>query len=144
MQIKFCRIYSTTIVILLPPDEVFGPGDQRLALTLDKLCQFLLLRGKLKEASTYGYRSLEIYENALGANADELAAYLTTSDDAMEGFVGRVFQHFVKQPIAAYGPDTKNRLVEKFKASQGNIRELIIEVAVIAASQPSNLELQES
>lgn len=56
--------------------EVFGPGDQRLALTLDKLCQFLLLRGKLKEASTYGYRSLEIYENALGANADELASIL--------------------------------------------------------------------
>lgn len=56
--------------------EVFGASDKRLAMTLDKLCEFLLLRGKLKEAGTYGYRALDIYERSLGPNSDELANIL--------------------------------------------------------------------
>ena len=56
--------------------EIFGPQDVRLAKTLDKLTEFLLLRGKLDEAAQFGYRSLSIYENGLGENADELANIL--------------------------------------------------------------------
>ncbi|XZE55500.1 DUF1588 domain-containing protein [Planctomycetaceae bacterium SH139] len=74
----------------------------------------------------------------------ELADYLATSDDALEAFVNRAFQHFVKQPIAAFGPNTQAALVEKFRASGFNIRELIVEVAVIAARQPHSPDLQES
>jgi hypothetical protein len=72
----------------------------------------------------------------------ELAAYLAGSEDAMHAFVTRVFQHFVKQPIAAYGTDTERQLVAKVRDSGCNIRQLLVEVAVIAAtqSQTSNLE----
>ena len=63
----------------------------------------------------------------------QLAEFLANGDDAHRAFVARVFQHFVKQPIAAYGPDTLDNLVKKFRDSNCNIRALIIEVTVIAA-----------
>lgn len=56
--------------------EIFGPLDIRLAQTLDKLTEFLLVRGKLEEAAEHGKRSLSIYEKALDQNADELANIL--------------------------------------------------------------------
>lgn len=70
----------------------------------------------------------------------ELADYLVSSEDAHQAFVSRAFQHFVKQPIAAYGPDMLNNLTATFKKKNFNIRELLIEIAVIAASQPDNRE----
>jgi hypothetical protein len=65
----------------------------------------------------------------------ELAAFLTNSEDAHRAFVNRAFQHFVKQPPAAYGAETLDRLTEKFISSEFNIRELIVEIAVIAAME---------
>lgn len=65
-----------TWMVAVEEAEALGPNDQRLALTLDRLCEFLLLRGKLQEAASYGYRALAIYEEALGENADELASIL--------------------------------------------------------------------
>lgn len=65
----------------------------------------------------------------------QLADYLANSDDAHRAFVNRAFQHFVKQPAAAYGIDTLDRLTKKFAKSQFNIRELIVEIAVIAAME---------
>lgn len=69
-------------------------------------------------------------------NARQLAEYLANSEDAHRAFVSRMFQHFVKQPPAAYGVDTLDSLVEKFQQSDGNIKQLLIEIAVIAAKQP--------
>lgn len=66
----------------------------------------------------------------------ELAEFLATSDDGQRSFVARVFQHFVKQPVAAYGVDRLDRLVEGFRNSQFNIRQLLVEIAVVAAAQP--------
>jgi Protein of unknown function (DUF1588)/Protein of unknown function (DUF1592)/PA14 domain/Cytochrome C oxidase, cbb3-type, subunit III/Protein of unknown function (DUF1585) len=63
----------------------------------------------------------------------ELAVYLATSNEAQQAFVNRAFQHFVKQPAAAYGADTVQRLTDKFQASNCNIRELLVEIAVIAS-----------
>ncbi len=67
--------------------------------------------------------------------SSELADFLANSEDAQRAFVGRAFQHFVKQPPAAYGPETLDQLTEKFIKSEYNIRELIIEIAVIAAME---------
>ena len=65
----------------------------------------------------------------------ELADFIVTSDDACQAFISRAFQHFVKQPPAAFGPKTLDRLSEKFRQSQFNIRELLVEIAVIAAME---------
>jgi len=66
----------------------------------------------------------------------ELAEYLVSSEDSVRGFVNRAFQHFTKQPPAAYGPDTLERLITKFKESDYRIRDLVVEIATIAAMQP--------
>jgi len=78
------------------------------------------------------------------AGVAELADYLANSDDAQRAFVSRAFQHFVKQPIAAFGADTLDRLTESFRASQFNIRQLLVEIAVVAATHRQTQELQES
>jgi len=70
------------------------------------------------------------------SGASELAEYLATSDDAHQAFVSRAFQHFVKQPVAAYGPKTLGVLSDKFKAADYNLQELLVEIAVVAAQPP--------
>ena len=65
-------------------------------------------------------------------NAQELANFLASSDDAHRAFVSRAFQHFVKQPVAAYGPDQLDELTKKFRESGFNVRNLLVEIAVVA------------
>jgi len=67
--------------------------------------------------------------------SSELAHFLANSDDAKRAFISRAFQHFVKQPPAAYGAETLDRLNEKFIKSNFSIRELLVEIAVIAAME---------
>ncbi|NOY42816.1 MAG: DUF1592 domain-containing protein [Planctomycetes bacterium] len=64
----------------------------------------------------------------------QLAGFLATSEDAQRAFVNRTFQHFVKQPVAAFGPDALDQLIESFKNNNYSIRELLIEIAVVAAT----------
>ncbi|MDP7014608.1 MAG: DUF1588 domain-containing protein [Pirellulaceae bacterium] len=66
----------------------------------------------------------------------ELATYLARSEDGHRAFVGRAFQHFVKQPPAAYGPNTLDNLTNGFKQNQFNIRTLLVEIALVAAQPP--------
>lgn len=73
----------------------------------------------------------------------ELAAYLAESDDAQRAFVNRVFQHFVKQPIAAFGEGRMEELMAAFRERNFSVRELIIEIAVIAASEYPATKLEE-
>jgi Protein of unknown function (DUF1588)/PA14 domain/Protein of unknown function (DUF1592)/Cytochrome C oxidase, cbb3-type, subunit III len=73
------------------------------------------------------------------ANALELAQYLATANDSHQAFVRRAFQHFVKQPPAAFGDDALERLTQRFVESQFNIRQLIIEIAVVAAKNDSSV-----
>lgn len=75
--------------------------------------------------------------------ARELAEFLATSDDSHQAFVDRAFQHFVKQPVAAYGPGTLENLTRSFKESGFSIRELLVEIAVIAALEASDSQEQE-
>lgn len=73
----------------------------------------------------------------------ELAEFLVDSDDVHDAFVSKAFQHFVKQPPAAYAPDQLERLTEKFRESDFNIRKLIVEIAVVAATQAASPTQQE-
>ncbi len=70
---------------------------------------------------------------------DELAEFLATSQDARRAFVRRAFQHFVKQPPAAFGPETLDRLTESFAANGYSIRQLLVEIAVLAATANDQL-----
>ncbi len=67
--------------------------------------------------------------------AKELSDFLVSSDDCHRAFVGTAFEQFVKQPIAAYGANRLDQLTLQFKESQFNIRRLLVEIAVIAASE---------
>ncbi len=71
------------------------------------------------------------------ADARQLADYLAGSRDCHRSFVEAAFEHFVKQPIAAFGKDAHEELTQKFIDSGFNIRDLVVEIAVLAASHPT-------
>ena len=68
--------------------------------------------------------------------ARSLADYLANSDDCRRAFVEAAFEHFVKQPIAAYGPDLAEQLSREFSDSGCSIRQLIVNIAVAASRGP--------
>ncbi len=78
------------------------------------------------------------------AGIGELADYLANSEDAHRAFVSRAFQHFVKQPVAAFGAETLDQLTDDFRKNEFNIRRLLVEIAVIAATHRHPQDLQES
>lgn len=75
------------------------------------------------------------------AGPRQLAEFIVSSRDGHQAFVRRAFQHYAKQPPAAFGPETLDKLTQLFVDRQFNIRELLIEIAVIASKppQPENL-----
>lgn len=62
--------------------------------------------------------------------ARQLAQYLANSDESHAAFVEQLFHHLVQQPIAAYGPGTLDRLVQRFDEEDDNIRQLAVEIMV--------------
>jgi len=71
------------------------------------------------------------------AGARQLGDYLATSEDCQRSFVEAAFEHFVKQPVAAYGTNVANQLLKRFRRSGYHIRGLIVEIARIAAFEPT-------
>jgi len=69
----------------------------------------------------------------------ELADYIISSDDAHRAFVNRAFQHFVKQPPAAFGPATLAELTTNFRNNNFNMDALIVDIAVVAATRDPSL-----
>ncbi|TVP94995.1 MAG: DUF1592 domain-containing protein [Planctomycetaceae bacterium] len=67
----------------------------------------------------------------------DLTSYLATSDDVVDAFINRMFLHFVKQPIGAYGENRQEELKTRFRESGYHVRELLVEIAVIAADGPT-------
>lgn len=65
--------------------------------------------------------------------ARDLARHAAENYDAQRGFVRQMFQHAVKQPPAAYGPDTLAHLHESFAKSGFHIRSLLVDTATTAA-----------
>lgn len=91
--------------------------------------------------SSSGYYTDRNGKKVTFQGASDLAKYLATSEDAHQAFVNRAFQHFVKQPIAAYGPEKLDQLTQKFRTNHFNIQQLIVEIAVIAATRPPSTPL---
>ena len=50
-----------------------------------------------------------------------------------DAFVLRFFHNVIRQPIYAYGPDTVEDLRRRFLEAHGNIRQLLVDIAVTAA-----------
>jgi len=88
-----------------------------------------------------------IYVDRTGAEikfggAKELTAYLATSEDVSAAFINRMFLHFVKHPVGAYGENRLDQLKTRFRESGYNIRELVVEMAIIAADPPTTAHPQ--
>lgn len=72
-------------------------------------------------------------ETASFTGARQLAEYLANSPDCHQAFVETAFEHFVKQPINAYGKNQSETLTAKFRQNNFSIEKLIIEIACIAS-----------
>jgi hypothetical protein len=67
--------------------------------------------------------------------ARQLGDYLAGSEDCHRAFIEAAFEHMAKQPIAAYGPETTEHLLKTFRQSGYHIRQLIVEIATIVATE---------
>ncbi|KAA1258672.1 PA14 domain protein [Rubripirellula obstinata] len=68
----------------------------------------------------------------------ELGDYLAGSQDCHHAFVEAAFEHFVKQPIAAYGPNLSSELTQRFVSAEFNVQQLIVWIAEIASNPLPN------
>ncbi|HKQ36766.1 MAG TPA: DUF1592 domain-containing protein [Verrucomicrobiae bacterium] len=68
----------------------------------------------------------------------DVAEYAARSKDAQAAFIQQLFHHMVKQPAAAYGPDTLERLRRSFAKSDYNIQQLILEIVKTSALHHEN------
>ncbi|PHQ32540.1 hypothetical protein CEE69_24980 [Rhodopirellula bahusiensis] len=86
---------------------------------------------KVNAAGSYLTRDDERinFEGARG-----LAEVAIANPDTHRAFVTRMFQYFVKQPVASYGAHRLDELTESFRQSDFNIKKLLVDIAVIAAS----------
>ena len=67
------------------------------------------------------------------ASARDVADFALANARANEAFIEQLFHHLVKQPAAAYGPDTLASLRDSFIASRYNIQNLVVDIASLAA-----------
>lgn len=65
--------------------------------------------------------------------ARDLANFLADSEDVHRSFVTQLFEHVTKQPMLAYGVETRERLLADFRAGGFDIRDLLVEIATTAA-----------
>ena len=65
--------------------------------------------------------------------ADELASFLSQYDSVKRHFVEELFQFMVKQPLAAYGPEARKRLMKTVSDNGNKLRPLLIEIGKVAA-----------
>ena len=69
--------------------------------------------------------------------ARDVATHAAESTAGQAGFVRNLFQELVKQPPAAYSPELLGQLTQKFRADNFHVRNLAVEVAVVAALRPT-------
>jgi hypothetical protein len=69
--------------------------------------------------------------------ARDVAIHAAESLSGQAGFVRNLFHSLVKQPPAAYSPELVGQLTEKFRADNFHVRNLAVEVAVVAALRPT-------
>ena len=68
----------------------------------------------------------------------DLANFAASSPAAQRGFVQQMFHFTVKQPAAAYGIDTLDKLMDNFTKSNFHVRWLYIAINVLTAQPPAN------
>jgi len=66
-------------------------------------------------------------------NARDIARHAAASPAAHRAFITALFHHAVKQPAAAYGSDTLEKLRQQFFGSDFHIRELLVNIAATTA-----------
>ncbi len=69
--------------------------------------------------------------------ARDVGVHAAESQAGQAGFVRNLFHSLVKQPPAAYSPELVGQLTEKFRADNFHVRNLAVEVAVVAALGPA-------
>ncbi len=69
--------------------------------------------------------------------ARDVAVHAAESLSGQTGFVRKLFQEMVKQPPAAYSPELLGQLTNQFRADNFHVRNLAVEVAVVAALRPT-------
>jgi len=68
--------------------------------------------------------------------ARDVARHAVESQGGQAGFVRNLFHALVRQPPAAWSPDAVSRLTEGFRSGGFHVRDLAVEVAVMAALPP--------
>jgi hypothetical protein len=69
--------------------------------------------------------------------ARDVGVHAAESQAGQAGFVRNLFHSLVKQPPAAYSPELVGQLTDKFRADKFHVRNLAVEVAVVAALRPT-------
>ncbi len=69
--------------------------------------------------------------------ARDVGLHAAESEAGQAGFVRNLFHSLVKQPPAAYSPELVGQLTDKFRADGFHVRNLAVEVAVVAALRPT-------
>jgi hypothetical protein len=69
--------------------------------------------------------------------ARDVAIHAAESLSGQTGFVRNLFQEMVKQPPTAYSPELLGQLTSQFRADNFHVRNLAVEVAVVAALRPT-------
>jgi hypothetical protein len=73
----------------------------------------------------------------------DLASFLAASPESHDAFVEQLFHYMVKQPIRAHRPDEVQALKRSFNENGYSIRQLVKNIAVIAARAGSAAAAQE-
>lgn len=68
------------------------------------------------------------------ASPKDIANFAISSESSRKTFIRHLFHHTNKQPLAAYGSDTEQKLVQKFTDSGFNIQQLLLESALLSAT----------
>ncbi len=82
--------------------------------------------------ATGGYRTRS-GEILKFAGVRDLATFLANSEETHSAFVEQLFHGLIKQPIRAFGSQTRSELKQKFVENNFNIRKLVIEIVSTAA-----------
>jgi hypothetical protein len=69
--------------------------------------------------------------------ARDVGVHAAESQAGQAGFVRNLFHSLVKQPPAAYSPELVGQLTDKFRAGGFHVRNLAVEVAIVAALRPT-------
>lgn len=85
--------------------------------------------------STGTYLTREGKQVAFGGAVD-LGKFLAESREVHDAFAEQVFHHVAQQPILAYGPETRAKLVAAFAKADYNVRDLFVEAAAVLAAGP--------